>query len=318
MFRKTKIIVLIMALLVLLGVYLVIKYTESEDRTFRSRVLSFNPELVTAIHVNDKLSGDQVEIMLEDGKWNLHADGKVFGGDPDAIANALVMLNGLSTESIVATKSSQWEEFKVDKDQAIHIEVFEGSRIVGELYVGKFDFKQVPATQPGRQPQTKMTSYVRPEDEDIVYAVNGLLRSNFQGGKTPFRNRLVLFNEPENFTKITYSSPEGNKVLELNNTHWKLDESIVDSLKTDRYIKSISRLRSSAFIDDIDLGEKTAAYSMLVEGKGIAPISIQAFPADTTIGYYITSSLNDGAVFDGSKAGLFDKIFGKFNNLVAE
>ncbi|MCK4570240.1 MAG: DUF4340 domain-containing protein, partial [Bacteroidales bacterium] len=233
MFKKYSILIWLSALLIFIGVYIAVEYGGSNDSTFRSKVLSFEPKLITALHITDHQSGEEVDIRKEGKTWNLYSDDKVYVGEPDAIRNALSMLNQLNTDSIVATRSSKWAEYKVDEEQAIQIEIFEGGKLVGDLFIGKFDFKELPPAAPGRQPQTKMTSYVRPGEETKVYAVNGLLRSNFQGGKNPFRNRRVFIcRKHTDIKKVTISGPGENLVLNLSNSPWTLNGLAVDSIKT--------------------------------------------------------------------------------------
>lgn len=309
MFRKTRIAVLLVTLLVLLGIYLIVKYNQSEDRTFRSKVLSFAPELVTSLEVSDPASGE-VEIILDgEGGCLLKSEGKEYPGEADAVQNALAMLNSLTTESIMATSSDKWEEYKVDEDQAIRVKIYEEGDLVGDLFIGKFDFKQLPPRRPGEQPQTKMTSYVRPEEEDQVYAVNGLLRSNFQGGKDPFRDRKLMDAKHTDISKLTMKGPEGELLLDMTTPEWTLNGMPVDSVKTDRQLRRLGRLRSTGFIDNVDLSGSQPAYTLLLEGSTFEPVTIKAYPADSLIGFYITSSLNEGSVFDGSKSNLFEKAF---------
>ena len=310
MFRKYSIAALLAGLAILVGIYLLVNYTGSDDRTFKAKVLDFNPDAVTKVVVNDAQTGEHTDIVLEDGSWVLYSDEKSYSGAPEAVANALAMLNQLNTESVAATKSEKWADFQVNDELAIHVEVYEGNMTVADAYLGKFDFKQIPSAQPGRQPDTKITSYVRAADDNKVYAVNGLLKSNFQGGVKPFRNRsLFISDKPTDITKLSISGPDGMVVLENNGDHWLVNGAVADSTKTDRYLRSISHLRSSSFEDDVNLSGKNPSYNMEIEGSTFAPASIKAYPADSTVMYYVTSSINPGSVFNGAKAKVFEKLF---------
>lgn len=310
MFRKANIYVLLLALAVLVGIYFIIDYTRSDDRTFRSKVLSFDPATITAISISDAQTGDSVMIAREGEEWLLYSKDKTFKGDPDAVNNAMAMLNELNTERIVATKAEKWADYKVDKAQAVHVRLYDDGKETTDAFIGKFDFSQVAPEAPGRQPQTKMTSYVRPGDEKKVYAVNGLIRSNFQGGATPFRNRRVFYcNDYSDISKVTITGPEKSMVLNLEAYPWTLNGMAVDSMETVRYLRGLAHANNSGFVDDVDLSAMTPAYTLLVEGTTFDPAMLKAFPADSATGYYITTSINEGTVFDGSKAKLFEKLF---------
>lgn len=310
MVKKLSIGVLLIALLVLAGILLINKYTGSEDLTFRDKVLSFNPELVNSLIITNYKTGEKVKIVKEEGVWSMYSEGKVYGADPDAINNSIALLNQLKIDSIAATKSGKWADYNVDEKEAIHILLYQDDNLVGNLFIGKFDFTQLPPVAPGRQPQTKMTSYVRLADENNVYVVNGILRSNFQGGKNPFRNRLLFHSRKHtDINKVTIKGPEEKLVLNMNTPAWTVNGMPVDSIKTDRYLRNLSRLWNSHFIDELDVSKMAPAYTLMIEGNSFAAVTLTAFPADSIIGYYVTSSVNEGAVFNGSKARLFEKTF---------
>jgi len=310
MFKKLSIGILLITLLVLASIFFINKYAGSEDLIIRDKVLSYNPELLNSLIITNYKTGEKVKIVQEEGVWNIYSEGKVYAADPDAINNAIAMLNQLKIDTIAATKAGKWAEYKVDEKEAIHILLYQDDNLVGDLFIGKFNFKQLPPAAPGRQPETKITSYVRLANENNVYAVNGLLRSNFQGGKNPFRNRLLFHNRNHtDINKVTINGPEEKLVLNMSTPEWTVNGMPVDSIKTDRYLRSLSRLWSSDFIDEVDVSNMTPAYTLMIEGNTFAAVTLTAFPADSVIGYYVNSSANEGAVFNGSKARLFEKCF---------
>ena len=310
MFRKYSILIWLCALLVLVGIYLLVEYTSSEDRTFRSKVITLEPGLITALNITDMEKGIKTEIRKEGDAWKIYSGGKAYVGDGNGISQSLELLSNLSTESVVATKSDKWVEYKVDEDQAIIIELFEGDDMLERAFIGKFGFKQIPSPNPGQQPQVKMTSYIRPEEDEKVYAVDGLIRTNFEGGKDALRSRWLVPNETySDFTRITINRPGNQVLLDLSTPEWNVNGLPLDSTKTDRYLRSLARLNNSGFLDEVDVSNMKAAYTMLIEGTTFDPITLSAYPADSVTGYYITSSINEGTVFDGSKNGLFEKTF---------
>jgi hypothetical protein len=98
-------------------------------------------------------------------------------------------------------------------------------------------------------------------------------------------------------------------ILDMRTPDWTLNGIAVDSTRTADFIKGLARTNSTGFINDVNLEGMAPAYTMIIEGKTFDPVTLKAYPADTTIGHYITSSYNPGSVFDGSKARLFEKTF---------
>ena len=109
--------------------------------------------------------------------------------------------------------------------------------------------------------------------------------------------------------KVTIKGPEEKLVLNMSTPEWTVNGIPVDSIKTDRYLRSLSRLWNSNFINEVDVSKMAPAYTLMIEGNTFAAVTLTAFPADSIIGYYVTSSANEGSVFNGSKARLFKKTF---------
>lgn len=308
MFKKNSILFWVILLIIFIGIYLAVEYTSSSDRTFRSRVSTFDTEKISSIMVRQS-GKETLEIKKEGEDWKLYEAGKKYNGAAASIERALESLNNMMTESVVATKKDKWEEYKVDEDQAVIVELYDGDDRVETIYLGKFDFKQIPTQNP-QKPQTKATSFVRTENDDMIFAVNGILRMNFQEGKKSFRDRtLFKCNSTVEINKITIDSMHDTIELDLSTNEWTMNGSPVDSLNTAKYLRSLSHLNSSAFIDDVNVAGMTPAFTVSIEGSTFTPVTLQAYPADTVVGHYITSSANPGTVFDGSKSRLFEKTF---------
>ncbi|MEE4258058.1 MAG: DUF4340 domain-containing protein [Bacteroidales bacterium] len=308
MFKKNSILFWIILLVIFVGIYIAVEYTSSADRTFRSRVSTFDTEKISSIVIRNP-GEEALEITREGEDWKLQVSGKKFKGEAGAIERALEMLNNMMTERVVATKEDKWEEYKVDKNQAVIVELYDGDDRAEKIYIGKFDFKQMPTQNP-QQPQTKATSFVRTEGDKMVFAVNGILRMNFQEGKQSFRDRTLFnCNGYDEIDKVSISSMNDKIELDLSSNEWTMNGSPVDSLSTLKYLRSLSRLNSSGFLDDVNVSGMTPAFTVRIEGSTFAPVSLQAYPADTLVGHYVTSTANPGTVFDGSKSRLFEKTF---------
>jgi len=310
MFKKYSILVWLSLLLILVGIYIVVEYTGSADRTFKSKVIIFEEERITGILINNVQKNLITEIKKEGDEWYIYEGIQKFSCEPKAVNHVLDLLNNLGTESIVATKSDKWLEYKVDEEQAILVELYENNEMVDRLYVGKFGFKAITSDNPQQQQTAKMTSYIRPEGDDMVYAVDGLIRTNFQEGKDPFRNsKLFWIDEAQDISKISIESHYETLVLDMTTSDWRVNELTADSTKTARYLASLAHLNSKEFINDVDVTSMAPTYTMRIEGSSFAPVTLKAYQADTIIGHYVTSSSNPGSVFDGSKGRLFEKAF---------
>lgn len=307
--------VLLVIVAILAAVIVIISLTGNEDRTFRSKVLIIDPDAITGLHVYDPQSKEDIKLVRNsENSWTLHKGDQEYVGDEDAVRNVLHMLNDMQTESVVTRQEEKWEEYQVNESTGINVKLFQDDELVDELYIGKFTYKVDEDTKKnammGRQQNTKMTSYVRPAEEDNVYALNGILRMNFTNGSSIYRKKNIMDQDYESLGKLTYSYPGKELILEKKGTKWFLNEQPADSAATVKYLRSLARLRNSSFIDTANIGGMQPSHKLEVEGTGFTPVIVEAYPSqDSTIGYYITSSINPGTVWNGNTGNLFDKIF---------
>ncbi|MFO8129316.1 MAG: DUF4340 domain-containing protein [Bacteroidales bacterium] len=312
MFKKLSTRILLIVLVVLAAIVIIIRLTDKEDRTFRSKVLEYDPEAITAMEINEPDRKGIIRVESGDGEtWKVNHRDREYLGDRDAIRNLIFMLNDLQTQRVAGTREDVWGEYQVADTNGILVTLYEDGQKTGEIMVGKFTYKMSdqPQQMPGQQQNATMTSYVRPVEEDNVYAVNGILRMSFTGGPEYFRNKELVGQDAKTFETVRFTFPESSFTLEKQGGKWHVDNAVADSTKTLRYLKSIGHLRNSGYVG-ANIAGRTPTHQISIQGKGFDPIDIHAYPApDTAIGHYITSSIDPGTVWNGSKAKLFEKLF---------
>jgi hypothetical protein len=155
-----------------------------------------------------------------------------------------------------------------------------------------------------------MTSYVRVEGENEVYAVDGFLKMSYQADVNSYRNKLLVNVDKNDISRLVFKYPENVQfTLNKSEDQWLMDGEKADSASMVKYLNKIHRLTSSNFVDPSTVKKSDATYSLRIEGNNFTPIELKAYPSDSTIQYVVTSSLNQGAEFNGSKSKLFEKVF---------
>lgn len=311
-FLNTK--TLIILLVILGGIYLITKLTEKEDRTFKSEMVTIDSAEVTKMVILPKLGSDGQEVILTKTgyEWRLESDGKTFKADPNSINNILAELMRMKSERVAAVDASKWDQYEVSDSTGTRIQLFNGKKMIADLYVGKFDYTQPKGPQDPRQqqPRGKMSTYVRPAEDNSVYVVDGFIKMSIQPNVNAYRDKTLLACKKEDLTKITYNySSYENFVLTNENGQWLLDGIPADSIKTSLYLDKLQKITSSNFIDDAQSFSNTPAFQIRVEGNNMLPVELNAFPTDSTNKFIITSTNVPDAQYSGLKAGLFDRIF---------
>ncbi len=144
-FLNTKTLII---LLVVLGlIYLISKLTEREERTFKSEMVSIDTAVVTKMIIHPKLGdqGKEVSFTKTGAEWKLESDGKSYKPDPTSVKNILSELVRMKSERVAATEEAKWKEFEVTDSTATRIMLYNDSKLLADLYVGKFNYVSATA-----------------------------------------------------------------------------------------------------------------------------------------------------------------------------
>jgi hypothetical protein len=319
-FLNTK--TLIILLVILVGIYFISKLTEKEDRTFKSEMVSIDTADVTKIVVSPKLGGDGKEVVFTKTgtEWKLESAGRFYKPDAAAVTNILAELLRMKSERVAATENSKWKEFEVTDSTGTRIKVYNNKKVIADLYVGKFNYTQPKGPQNQYQQQRgKMSTYIRPAEDNEVYVVDGFIKMSIQANVDSYRDKTLFAADKTDITKITFKYPGNNSfVLNKQDNSWLLDGQPTDSVKTVRYLNKLARVTSSSFIDEVQPLTNTPSHYVKIEGNNILPVEVKAFPADSVNKFVITSSLVPETKYSGEKGGLFKKVFVDKSEFFAE
>jgi hypothetical protein len=316
MYKKKTIRNLALFFVILLALVVVVLLIDQKKgkKTFRTDLFEADTADVTAIIIRTKADPDNPLIFekMKSG-WQLKSGDRKFNAEPGMVLEMLRTLNDLQATRIAATDKARWKEFEVDDSSAIKVMVKKDKRLVSTLYLGKFSYQMPKNTNPydyyNRQP--KISTYVKVNDEKYVYVAEGFLSMIFNRSINDYRNQAIIPSNSKDWTRLTFNYPADTSfVLVKEKGIWSLDGMAVDSVKASEYLESVAPVSGDDFVDDQKPLSGKPDFSLTIEGENrVSPIVISAFAADSTHGYLIRSSENEGAYFSGKKSGLMDRIF---------
>ena len=321
MFKKFSSGLLIIILIILLLVYFVVKHFSSGDRTFKDKILAFDPKAVTEILINDPTTKNEVDLKLDGKSWKVYNNGKTFNADSNAIKNILKQLSDLQTKQFAGKGKDAWAKYQVSdtSSTAIKVKLMAQSDKLAELYIGKFSYNQPKSKDQNpmqQQQKADVNTYVRSSGDKEVYTVDGFLRMNFNRDVNSYRNKMLVNVSPKEITRVVYNNPDGKMTLEKQGIKWTVNGILADSVKTARYLSTLGRLSNTNFID-MDMSGSQPAYTVNIEGNNFTPVQVKVFPvADTNINFVLNSTQNADAYFNGKKSDLFKKVLIKEQDLL--
>ena len=190
---SNKLLILILILLMAVLGFTYFFEWGGKQRTFKKELVDIDTSKVSDLYIYPKsLKGQEIHFVNNAGQWQMISGSENVNLESEKISSMINALLVLKPKNVAATNSNKWAEFQVDKEQATRVKVMEGNKTSLDMYIGKFSFQQrkpPPGFDPNdpqhqmmmqqMQQQPIMTSFVRVENDDKVYAVDGMLGMNF-------------------------------------------------------------------------------------------------------------------------------------------
>nr|WP_321452319.1 DUF4340 domain-containing protein [uncultured Carboxylicivirga sp.] len=311
MFRKLniKILGIVFSALLIITVLVTIIDHSTGVNTLKSELFNIDQAQITSVVLQPKmLNGKQIELKKEGDSWKVLSNGKSFTGDINAIEGLIRQVNGLKPLRLAAQTKERWTNFELTDSLATQVQLKGTDGVLATLYIGKFSYQQpkqnMAQQNPYMQQRGTMTTYVRSDNDDEVYAVEGFLGSTANRDADAFRDKTIINADKANINKVDFVTPESSFTMVKNENTWMVNGTALDSTAVAKYLSGIAKLNGSSFPDvkPAGLTHKLTIYSNKGEN-----IEISAALKDEDA--VIISSQNTGAVFTDKKDRLFNKLF---------
>ncbi len=297
---------------VLAVIFLIVIFSDAgkNESTFKTDLVNIDTAAVTQVLIYPKgYNHKEIKIFKnEDGVWYVQLEKKSVTVPPKKMQGIISQILSIKPTRLVAKDKSKWKDYEVDTT-GTRVKVLEGDDVTLDLIIGKFSYKQQ---------FRNMTSFVRLADEDEVYETNGFLSTSFNRDVNTLRNNLLVNDNYKNWTRISFDYPESDSSFQIVKVgdKWKSGDVELDSAKTVNYIRTLSRLSSSAFIDELPEGLSTDNFArrVRIDTEGKREIVLQSFEDGKNV--IISSSENKESYFNGKSAKLQDKIFKGLNSFL--
>jgi Domain of unknown function (DUF4340) len=298
---SSKNLLIIFAVLLAIAAFFIYYDSSHEIRTFKKDIVNIDTSAVTSISIYPKVTDHkEVRLYKQGNSWQIQIDNnKSVPAEASKVKNLLNTLVGIKANSLAAQDESKWAEFKVDSS-GTRVKVFEGNDNTLDIIIGKFSYQQ----------PRSMSTYVRIKGDKNVYQVDGFLEYSFNQKPNYFRNNTIVNDDFSNWQELTYTYPDSSfQMVKDTSGFWTINNIRTDSAKTVNFIRTLSRVNGTEFIDNPDpslLGK--AKYTLTIESI------ISGHPAAITVSAYsdqliIHSSQNPDSYFDGNPNSLWQKIF---------
>ena len=241
----------------------------------------------------------EVKLNKQESAWQLSFDDKNVKASEQGVKNMLTQINLLRSKKKVSNTKADWTKFEVSDSLGTRVQIKEGDELVADMVLGKFTYDQQTS---------RGFTYARRFEEEAVYVIEGYLSMAFNREPNSYRDNQLIYGNPENWRMITFDyRSDTSFVLTRQDGMWLANGMAVDSLSVSSYVSSMSRLGSTAYVDDVDLTNVPHSYTITIEGDAMTPIEVRAHFAEEKV--LMTSSENSEGIFDGEPSDLYTRTF---------
>jgi hypothetical protein len=312
---NNKILLIAVGVLVILyaGVKMYSKFVT--DKTISSQIIEVDTTKVTKIQIYPT-SEQRAEITFvkSGSSWTVSKDKITAQAEPNGIKQLLSQIMEIKSQRLAAKSKDKWAEFNVTDTAATRFKVYEGSDLVADVYIGKFTYQQSQnpyAMYGGGNGGVTGTTYVRLNNNDEIYAVNGFLIFTFNQQFASWRNQTLVRFDKANLNKITckYSLGDSSFTATLAGKNWLVNGTVADSAKMATWLGSLTYKNASQF-NDTYVASGMPYCTLTLEGNNMPAITVNAYQyANNT--FVLNSSLNNKSMFSSIGNTLMSELFKK-------
>lgn len=300
MFKRFNFKTLSILFLVLLAIVVIIRVVHHSkgDRNFKASFFELDTAKVSSITILPHPLHEQVSLTKKGKTWILTKKNKQYAAEESAIRSILSELQNMKPEFLAATEKSDWPTYQLTDTGSTRVKVEQDGKLVADFLLGKVSFKQY-----------EQTTFIRNSNETSIYAVNGLLGLVFNREADDFRNKtMVTINNTRDIRKVDFNYPDSSFTLLKDKDGWKINETLVDSIKVANYLSSMNSLVATDFVDDSVISGNQV-FSVQITGDNFNPIVLKAFRVNTLDNFIVTSSMNAEGRFSGAHGDLAKRLF---------
>ncbi len=303
----------------LLIVFAAVKFfgKRSSPGTFPERLIEIDSSGVNRLLINPKAeSGETIEFFLDQGSWRIKNETLEIPAAQGLAESMLAEIMNMKPKRLATKNSEKWSEFDATDSAATRVRVYSDQELLADVMIGRISYSQAPQQgyQMGGGNQVRGSSYVRLNDQDEVYSVEGFLAVTFNRNFNSYRNKTFLRLTKDSIQSLEFIYPlDSGFVLKRVDTNWAVGNQIVDNEKVDAYLGKIVSKNFNDFNDEFK-ADRGPEFRLIINEKGKGPTTVQGF--DLGNGQYVlNSSFNSESMFEArlsDRNSMFPAVAGFF------
>lgn len=282
--KKTNTILLIV-LLLLLSAFVLTRMFRTPGLESSLDMRSFSVDTAAISSINFRLpEGEHLEYQLrrKGNSWTVALGETTSKARQFEIFTLLQSLNNVKPERVVTRKKDKWDDYEVSDSTGVQLTL-----------LGKDDEK-LAEWLVGRASQG--LTYIRRSDDEVVYAVDGNIRSKVAKDFNHWRDRTFLKVNKEEISRLTFIYPaDSGFVMEKGAHTWMIDGQEADSATVESYLRKIQTKDLTQFENGF-VSTSEPDVTLIFEGSARPRVEVKGWK-NSHDEWILTSSLQEGVYF---------------------
>ena len=290
---------------VLLGIWLLNKsFNRVSDTSFKSVLMQVDTAVVDKLVLYPKgMDSTAITLTKSNGNWMISNGTLNTSADRERVNSVLSQVSYIPTKRLISKKEENQADYEVDDKSGKIVEVYQGAKLLNKVIFGRFNFN----------PNTRSaTSYARLADDNEIYSLDGMISMSFDTDFNSFRNNTLISINKNDIRGIEYN---GTPLQPVGENLWAINGNPIDSTGMAKYLQGLSSISSTTFADGFNENPGSSSKSMTISVDNmVVPLTVQAY--NSANGFVVKSSQNE-AFFGSDSTGIYKKIFGDLDALIA-
>ena len=281
----------------LLALFLLSKlFSKKTVRSFTTDIIQIDSTVVDKIVFHNTPPATPFQLLKSNGSWKVKNDNLEADAMSSTVTALLQNLNSIKAERPIAKTEDKWAEYEVDDTKGKRIELFNGSKKLEDLVIGRFNFNQ----------QTRSAkSYIRRSNDNNVYVVDGFISMTISQSMDSYRNKKLLSLQSD-IQELQLQTETGNSSLKKENYWLNQSGEVLDSTAMASYTNALKNLTGSTFYDAGVPSGNPLKQLEIMTSAGEKSI-IKCYSTDGS--FVIHSSQNPESYFSSDSTGVFKSLF---------
>ncbi len=281
------------------------------ESNLRKELVTLDTATITEIRIlPGKEHTEELKLVRDGNVWRVNKGQHSEPTNGASIKGMLSALTNLRAQRMATRKKEKWQDYNVG-DNSTHVSVYHQGSKLADFHVGKLGF-----VQSGSGGFGGAYTYLRLDDENEVYTVEGFLESSFNNSFNDLRDKTFLKLDKNEIVRLSFQYVgDSSFVVEKRDSVWYIGNEKAEASRMEVLLNHIGSKYLVEFADDFT-PTGAADASVQMNGKTGAMATVSGWRKNQN-DWILTSTLQPRKYFTNKSSSVVSDLFVTRQKLLA-